>query len=144
MIGSAHEFALLAHAACTWFMVGLIWMVQVVHYPLFARVGDAGFAEYERAHTARITWIVAPVMLCELALAVALVALDATSIAVTGLAVLVGVWASTFALQVPAHARLANRFCADALRRLVQTNWLRTIGWTVRGILALVLLRSGA
>ncbi|MFY0528690.1 hypothetical protein ACN28I_37835 [Archangium gephyra] len=29
---------LLAHAAATLFMVGLIWFVQVVHYPLFSRV----------------------------------------------------------------------------------------------------------
>jgi hypothetical protein len=27
---------LLAHAAATLFMVGVIWFVQLVHYPLFA------------------------------------------------------------------------------------------------------------
>lgn len=30
---------LLVHAAATWAMVGLVWFVQVVHYPLFAQVG---------------------------------------------------------------------------------------------------------
>jgi hypothetical protein len=35
---------LLANAAATLFMVGVIRFVQVVHYPLFARVGRPGFA----------------------------------------------------------------------------------------------------
>jgi sterol desaturase/sphingolipid hydroxylase (fatty acid hydroxylase superfamily) len=62
-----------ANLAATWFMVGLIWFVQVVHYPLFAAV-PAGepFAAYHRQHVRRTTWVVAPVMLVELVTAVAL------------------------------------------------------------------------
>ena len=30
------ETVTLVHAAATWFLVGLIWIIQVVHYPLFA------------------------------------------------------------------------------------------------------------
>jgi hypothetical protein len=36
------------HLAATWFMVGLIWVIQIVHYPLFTSVGSDSFAEYER------------------------------------------------------------------------------------------------
>lgn len=32
------------HALNTWFMTGLIWLVQAVQYPLFVRVGREGFA----------------------------------------------------------------------------------------------------
>ena len=42
-------------AAATWFMAGLGWIVQVVHYPLFEAVGSEGFAEYHRRHSERIT-----------------------------------------------------------------------------------------
>jgi hypothetical protein len=56
---------LLLHAAATLSMTGLIWFVQVVHYPLMARVGRVGFADYEAAHTRRTTWVVAPPMLIE-------------------------------------------------------------------------------
>ncbi len=34
------------HAGCALFMAGLIWFVQVVHYPLFDQVGKAEFTAY--------------------------------------------------------------------------------------------------
>ena len=61
------------HAAATLYMTGLIWFVQVVHYPLMARVGGGGFAAYEAAHTNRTAWVVGPAMLAEAGTAVALV-----------------------------------------------------------------------
>ena len=77
-------------------------------------------------------------MLVELATAVALVSGSAVPAAqgYGGLAVLVTIWISTATLQVPAHRRLGLGFEASAARRLVVTNWLRTILWTARGILA--------
>jgi hypothetical protein len=63
------QTVLLIHALVTWFMTGLIWFVQVVHYPLMAAVGSPGFAAYEAAHSRRTTWVVAPVMLAEAATA---------------------------------------------------------------------------
>ena len=58
---------LIAQLVSTLFMTGLIWCVQLVHYPLFARVGEGTFSAYEQDHQRRITWIVMPVMLVELA-----------------------------------------------------------------------------
>jgi len=40
---------------------------------------------------------------------------------------------------VPLHGRLARGFDAIAHRRLVSTNWVRTGGWSVRGVLALLM-----
>jgi hypothetical protein len=40
---------LVLHLATTLLMVGLIWLVQIVYYPLFARVGDSSFAAYHSA-----------------------------------------------------------------------------------------------
>jgi len=57
---------LLVNAAATLFMVGVIWFVQIVHYPLFALVGEAAFSEYERHHARRTGWVVAIPMLLEL------------------------------------------------------------------------------
>ena len=39
----AAEFIVLLQLASTLAMVGLIWFVQVVHYPLFEKVGAGGF-----------------------------------------------------------------------------------------------------
>ena len=34
-----HYFSFLLNISSTWFMVGLIWLIQIVHYPLFKLVG---------------------------------------------------------------------------------------------------------
>lgn len=127
---------LAVHLACTWFMTGLIWFVQLVHYPLFAHVGADGFERYEKEHVRRTTWVVAPVMLVELATAAWLLvdppgALPAW-LAWMNAAMLAGIWLSTILIQVLAHRVLERGFSAHAQRRLVQGNWLRTMLWTLR------------
>jgi hypothetical protein len=137
---------LLAHAAATLVMLGVILVVQLVHYPLFRAVGAASFAAYHAAHMARITWIVLPAMTVELGTA-GWIALQPPPgvpgwLAWTGL-VLVGViWASTGLVQVPLHTALTDGFDAAAHRRLVHTNWIRTLAWTLRSGLALWMLVS--
>lgn len=137
----------MAHAVATWFMVGLIWFVQIVHYPLMGEVPAEAFPAYAKAHQRRTTWVVGPVMLMEGGSALLLFWLPHGDFAGTlmrwiGLALLVLIWISTFAVQVPLHERLASRFDKAAWRRLVVTNWLRTIAWTFRGTIALLLLGS--
>ena len=122
-------------------MVGVIWIVQVVHHPLFAGVGGAGWAAYEASHQSRITLVVGPAMLVELATAVWLVldrpsALPALPV-VLGAALVGVIWASTAFVQVPLHSALGGSFDPDAHARLVATNWVRTVAWTARGGLVL-------
>ncbi len=144
-LASINDGLLIVHAAMTLFMLGVIWFVQIVHYPLFHRVGEAGFAEYERQHTQRTGYVLALPMLVELATAVALAWRLGGGLAWCGLVLLMGIWLSTWLWQVPAHRRLELGFDAATHRRLVRTNWVRTIAWSARGILALalfVVLRS--
>ena len=54
----AGKFALLACLASTLFMTGLIWFVQVVHYPLFSEVEPGDFLRYHAAHPRRTTRVV--------------------------------------------------------------------------------------
>jgi hypothetical protein len=132
---------LLVHAASTCAMMGLIWFVQIVHYPLMGKVGSAGYANYQDAHMKRTTWVVAPLMLTELASAVVLLfVLEVSVWTIAGLIMLTLIWVSTAALQVPAHNRMLKGFDANAHRRLVGTNWVRTVLWTLRAILACVLI----
>ena len=66
---------LLLQLAATFYMTGLVWFVQRVHYPLFADVGIRQFPAYESAHVGRTSPVVAPPMLIEVATALALIAL---------------------------------------------------------------------
>ena len=133
------ETLLLLQAAATLAMVGLIWFVQVVHYPLFGQVGRDRFASYERLHQFRTTLVVAPLMLVEASTAVLLLWLRPVGVtmgaAVLG-ALLVGlIWVSTVLWQMPAHAKLEAAFNPAAHRWLVRSNWVRTAAWTARGML---------
>ncbi len=137
----------IAHAAATWFMVGLIWFVQVVHYPLMGEVPAEAQSAYAKAHQRRTTWIVGPVMLIESGSALLLIWASHRESSDTlmpwiGFALLILIWISTFAIQVPLHERLASGLDRAVWHRLVATNWLRTIAWTGRGIIALLLLRE--
>ena len=58
--------------------------------------------------------------------------------------VLAGVHLSTITLQVPAHGRLEHGWDPIVADRLVRTNWIRTIGWTIRGVLALFMVEAVA
>ncbi len=136
---------LLLHTVSTLMMTGLIWMVQLVHYPLFTHVGAATFHSYADQHTRRITWLVAPLMLGEALAATALVVLlepgVARTLAIVGVVLLLVIWASTGLVQVPCHARLSRGFDAATVRRLVGTNWIRTAAWSLRGALAALLIQ---
>jgi hypothetical protein len=138
---------LMLHALATMTMTGLIWFVQVVHYPLMRQVGPVQFVVYEQLHLQRTTWVVAPLMLIEAVTAAAIATVAPTGVARilawTGLALLACIWFSTAALQVPCHRRLQLGFDRATLARLVATNWGRTAAWSVRSILALALLWAG-
>ncbi|MEM9828767.1 MAG: hypothetical protein AAF958_19430 [Planctomycetota bacterium] len=121
----------------TWYMVGLIWMVQVVHYNLMDRVGTEGFATYETEHSRLITPIVAIPMLIELLTAAVLLWQRPTGFplaaAWVGFGCVILLWLSTAFLQVPYHGQLTQGFSQSAYEGLVRTNWIRTVLWSFRG-----------
>lgn len=135
---------LLLNAVATLVMVGLVWTVQVVHYPLFAAVGDESFPTYEAEHKRRITWALALPWPLEVATSAWLVvdrpADVPASLAWAGAALVVVTVTLTGALQVPLHGRLDEGFDAATHRRLVATNWLRTAAWAAHGGVVVAML----
>lgn len=125
-------------------MAGVIWLIQLVHYPLFAQVGPEQFVQYADSHNRLITPLVASLMLAELVAALTLLTPIAPSglrtAAAAGAIILAVIWACTFFLSVPAHAQLAGGFDPAAHARLVTTNWIRTLGWTLRAGLSIWML----
>jgi hypothetical protein len=111
---------LVLHFASTFYMVGLVWFVQRVHYPLFAGVGSQQFPAYERAHVTRTNPVVGPAMLMEAATALALVVLPMPKVPHLlpwlGVGLLAVIWLSTSLLQVPRHRDLSAGFETSAHR----------------------------
>lgn len=121
-------------AFCTFGMTGVIWLVQLVQYPGFARVGADGFGDFHRHHCRSIGLVVGPLMVLEL--------LTSLLLAAAGepvwfwrimLGLLLVIWFSTALWQGPLHGRLQREGPRpDLLRALVRGNWLRTVLWTAR------------
>ena len=138
---------LLIHASVTWYMVGLIWLIQVVHYPLMQMVGRAEFVPYSLRHQQAITPVVGIPMLIEVATAVYLLVQDPqlrrSYWFLASCVLLVVIWVSTAFWQVPLHRDLLDGHAAERVKSLVLSNWVRTIAWSARGLIvgALVLCR---
>ena len=127
-------------------LTGLIWTVQIVHYPLFSAVGPEAFPRYHRLHTRVIAPVVVPLMLVEASTALWLFfvpepGLNPSAIALS-LAMVIAAWTATAFFSVPAHGRLAQGFEERAYRKLVISNWLRTASWTARSLILLGCLRE--
>ena len=132
------------HAAATMAMVGLIWTVQVVHYPLFESVGAEAYPDYQSRHIDRIgALLVVPwgfeglsiVGLLVLAKERTLRALAIAGAALMGLILLVTmIWAA------PVHGELLDGFDAEQHDTLMASNLVRTLLWTARGGVAIALV----
>lgn len=135
---------LLIHAAATLAMMGLIWFVQIVHYPLFELASESRFQRFAAQYQRRTSYVVVPLMIAEAVTALTLLVASPPGLSRAplwlGLLLLAVIWLSTGLFQIPLHRRLTNGRDVAAIRRLVTSNWLRTVAWTARGGLALFLL----
>ena len=141
MTESLARALLLLHLAATLFMVGVIWFVQIAHYPLLVRIAQNDIPAYEKVHTRLAAWVVGPPMIVELVSGVILLWVRPAGVsslmAWAGVALLAITWCSTQFVQVPCHARLSRAFDPVVHRRLVRTNWVRTVAWSLRGLMVL-------
>jgi len=130
---------LLIHLLSTFALTGLIWTVQLVHYPMFLRLDRTTFTQAMVEHQRRITWIVLPLMLAEVCTTVLLlinrpVWIPAHELYFAAFLVVV-IWVSTLTLQMPCHQKLLKGQDPKAIDRLVTGNWIRTVAWSMRSLL---------
>ena len=140
------RLVLLLHLFTTVFMTGVIWMIQVLHYPLFNLVGRENFSAYEAAHSNLISLIVAPAMLLELGFTAWIFFVPPASVPSSlnwlNTILLAIIWLSTAFLQVPQHSILSSGFNEKAYQFLVNSNWIRTVAWSARAVIASIMVWS--
>jgi len=128
------KLLVLLNFALAAYLTGLIWTVQLVHYPGFAQVAPDKFVAFHQAHSRGISWVVLGPMVLELGLAAGL-AWQGRALGAAvwwGLVLVLLIWAATFLISVPFHNRLAQGYNYVAIDGLVRTNWVRTVAWTAR------------
>lgn len=132
---------LLVNLCATWFLVGLIWIVQSIHYPGFAMVGVPDWNAYHLKHMTATTMLIGPMMFIEALSAAALIFVAKAyplrarwCVWIAAVLVLVN-WITTAAVAVPLHNKLGKAFDLEVIQQLVSINWIRTISWSIRGLL---------
>ena len=137
------EIALMANTAATIFMVGLIWFVQRVHYPLLSHVDVDQQISVGAEHQRRTGQVVGLPMAVEGVSTLVLlvnrpdqVAWELPWIGAILLAVSLG---STVFLSVPLHQKMVSHPNAEIGKKLVATNWPRTISWSLRGVICIAM-----
>ncbi len=139
------DILILVQVLTTFFMTGLIWVIQIVHYPLFAYIGKDEFIAYEKKHSKLISFIVAPMMLIELASAIIIIISDyfisdLYILFTIAFLLLIIIWISTMLIQVPQHRILSSRYDLKAIKDLAKSNWIRTICWSLRSVILMYIL----
>ena len=116
----------------------LIWMVQLVIYPSFLFYKNEGLANWHKKYTISISYIVAPLMIGQLGIAIYQLIITDYSFTIIYFILVAFNWFITFRVFVPLHSKIAKGIQDKVmLKKLVFYNWLRTVVWTLIFIMSL-------
>ena len=112
------------------------------NYPLFDRISGDASIHYAVEHQRRTAWVVGLPMLVEGVTALWLFfdPVNGRILPLLGGLVLVKIHLSTIFLQIPLHKKLSAGHDREVVGKLVATNWIRTIGWTIRASIAVAIV----
>ena len=138
------DTVLIANLVASCVMTGVIWFVQHVHYPLLAQVEMGQAVAVAEEHQRRTGHIVALPMAVEGLTTLALLARQPVGVTWylpwIGAILLAVALGCTVFLSVPLHAKMATNPDAQVGKKLVATNWPRTIAWSLRSVVCVVMV----
>ncbi|TSC70369.1 MAG: putative signal peptide protein [Parcubacteria group bacterium Gr01-1014_46] len=137
------ELLFVIHYVSTLIMTGAIWLAQLSQYPLLVYVGRKNFIRYEHEHVRRISGIAWFIIYLELITSVLLLLQQGTrtnKFLWIAFILIVIIWLATWFIQYPIHKKLEQGFDKRLYRKLVSSNWIRTISWTIRSLILTYIL----
>ena len=125
------------HLIFTSLMVGVIWVIQLVHYPSFHYVKKDNYPLFQRFHMQRISIIVMPLMIIELLSGSYLVydRLYLNIYFLSSILILLVIWLLTAVIFSGLHQRLEQGYDESLVNKMILYNWIRTSLWTLRLLL---------
>ena len=128
---------LIIHLIATSVMVGVIWIIQLVHYPSFHFIELKQYTTFQRFHMSRISYVVIPAMLTELfTIILIVISMDQIDTLVLASAILLMfIWLMTAVFFSGVHQKLTLGYDQIVVDKLVKLNWGRTLLWTLRLLL---------
>ena len=125
------------HLALASIMVGVIWVIQLVHYPSFRFTDREKYVSFQIFHMRNISFIVMPVMVLEFLSGLLLVLYHSNhdSLLRISFFLLLIIWLVTALFFAQIHQKLSKGYDETLVRNLVSLNWIRTLLWTIRTII---------
>ena len=123
------------HFLSTSLMVGIIWVIQLLHYPAFHFIKQSDYVEFQHFHMKRISFIVVPVMIIEILSGFMLIYYFRSNLLILCLIILLVIWLITFVFFTKLHQSLLGGYDKIIVKKLVQINWSRTVLWSLRLII---------
>ena len=134
---------ILFHSIVTFILLGLILVVQVVHYPYFSFTDNNNAINAFKFHQQRIGYVVVPLMISELVSGIYLsfkMWSPFWQIQLINLSLIFIIWFHTFLIMVPLHNQLTQEPTPIIIKALVKQNWIRTFAWSVKALLWALIL----
>ena len=118
-------------------MVGVIWIIQLVHYPSFHFIERNQYTTFQRFHMSRISYVVIPAMVTELfTLILIIISMGKVDpIILSSALLLIIIWLMTAVFFSSVHQKLTLGYDQAVVEKLVKLNWGRTLLWTIRLLL---------
>lgn len=130
------SLAVILNQSSAIYMLGVIWVIQLIHYPSFSNISESAFQQFHNQHTSAMGLIVGPIMVIELLASIWLLNAEANMFSISNLIIVLGLWLLTFFVSVPLHNKLAVEQDFSVIQKLILTNWPRTVLWTLRALLS--------
>ena len=124
---------------CNSYLVSLVIMTQFITYPTFLHIDKDKFSDYHRKYVNNISFIVAPVMLIELLTLILIAYFSKDFLIIKSLILLLVIWLTTFFIMIPSHNRISKALNKKEINRLINYNWVRTILWSFKLLLIILL-----
>ena len=125
---------LIIHLIATSVMVGVIWIIQLVHYPSFHFIERNQYTTFQRFHMSRISYVVIPAMVTELfTLILIIISIDQVNLIIlASTLLLIVIWLITAVFFSGVHQKLTLGYDQAVVEKLIKLNWGRTLLWTLR------------
>lgn len=138
------QLFLIFWAALSFWVLGQIWLAQIVVYPLFAKVGAVDYVHYHRFYTQRIPLPVIIPGFASFLLPIALALYGPTVplwMSILNIATGIVGLLVTVMLEIPRHNRLERNGKNDStIAELIRYNWPRTVSISAQSVVSFLML----
>lgn len=131
-----YYYVFILHLISTFFMVGVIWVVQIVHYPSFYFIDKQKYQVFQEFHMHKISMIVVPMMVLEIFSGLILIFNfyhnNGHTTFYLSVFMLICIWTITGSIFTKLHNELLKGYDKSIIKKIIEWNWSRTLLWTLR------------